>query len=386
MHSIRFIALLILFLSCQMLCAQQQSNKTYEFEKDYPTFLDQIKAELNYPLAWGNSSETDFGKWKNQTRQVVFDAMLTPPAKSDEYDLEVVATQQREGYQARKILFNLTDYSRVPAYLLVPEGEGPFPAIVMLHDHGAHFTIGKEKVIRPFDVDSIINNDSKGWVEKCYDNQYPGDYLASQGYIVLAFDALFWGERGRKEGARYESQQAVSCVFEMLGRSWSGFMTYEDIYATDFLATLPEVDSDNIGCMGFSMGAYRSWMLAALSDKIKAGASVCWMTTTEHQLSSQSGRAKGDSNYANVLPGLRQYLDYPHIASLASPKPMLFFNGITDKLFPIEAVNEAYHTMRSVWESQSSSDQLVTKLWEAPHICNKSMQEEIIQFFRDALK
>ena len=41
------------------------------------------------------------------------------------------------------------------------------------------------------------------------------------------------------------------------------FMTYDDIASTDFLASLNVVDSDRIGCIGFSMGAYRSWMLAA---------------------------------------------------------------------------------------------------------------------------
>ena len=131
----------------------------------------------------------------------------------------------------------------------------------------------------------------------------------------------------------------------------SGFITYEDLYTIDFLSSLDFINSDKIGCMGFSMGAYRSWMLAALSNKIKASASVCWMTTTDSQLSLQKGKAKGDSNYANVLAGIRRYLDYPHIASLACPKPMLFFNGISDKLFPIEGVEDAYRIMHEVWAS-----------------------------------
>ena len=385
MRTLRIISLCVLSLFGMMIHAQQKTN-AYEFEKDYPVFLNQIKSELTYPMAWGNSSTTNFDEWRQEGRNVVFDAMLTPPPIAQDYDMTVVATQQRNGYEARKIQFNLTDYSRVPAYLLVPEGKGPFPAVVLLHDHGAHFSIGKEKMIRPFDVDSLVVADSQQWIDKCYDGQYPGDYLASKGYVVLAIDALFWGERGRKEGVRYDSQQAISCVFDMLGRSWSGFVTYEDIYSADFLASLAEVDADKIGCMGFSMGGYRSWMLSALTDRVKAGAAVCWMTTTDHQLSPQYGKGKGDSNYANVLPGLRRYLDYPHIASLACPKPMLFFNGTTDKLFPVSAVEDAYQTMGEVWNSQSASNKLITKLWDTPHVCNREMQVEILSFFTTFLK
>lgn len=357
----------------------------YGLEKDLPLFLDQLKQELTYPMAWGNSPQADFAKWRLEARDIVWEAMLTPPPAAQQYDMEVAAIEQRQGYQARKINFNLSGYSRVPAYLLVPDGKGPFPAVVLLHDHGAHFSIGKEKMIRPFGVDSLVMADADQWAHQCYANQYVGDYLAANGYVVISMDALFWGERGRKEGVRYDKQQAVACAFEMLGRSWSGFISYEDVYTTDFLATLKEVNPQRIGCMGFSMGGYRSWMLATLSDRIKAGAAVCWMTTTDVQLSREYGGGKGDSNYANVLPGLRRYLDYPHIASIACPKAMLFFNGKKDKLFPIPAVEDAYAQLHNVWRSQSAEGKLVTKLWDLPHTCNKEMQREILDFFRKQL-
>lgn len=362
-----------------------QTSPGFEFERDLPLFINKIQSELTYPMAWGNSSIKDFSTWRNTARAKVLDAMLTPPPAAEQYDMEVIAIEKRKGYDANKIEFNLSSYSRVPAYLLIPEGKGPFPAVVLLHDHGAHFSIGKEKMVRPFDVDSLTLADADQWAHQCYDDQYVGDYLASNGYVVLVIDALFWGERGRKEGVRYDKQQAIACAFEMLGRSWSGYISFEDLYTTDFLSTLKEVDKNRIGCMGFSMGAYRSWMLAALSDKIKAGASVCWMITTDYQLSPQYGAGKGDSNYVNVLPGIRRYLDYPHIASIACPKPMLFFNGRRDKLFPIPSVEKAYKEMKDVWLSQSADGKLVTKFWDLPHFCSKPMQKEILDFFNREL-
>ena len=155
----RLFALFLSGMLCSTMIAQQTS-KTYEFEKDYPVFLDQIKSELTYPMAWGNSPIQDYATWRDSARAVVFDAMLTPPPPASDYDLKVLATQQRDGYRAQKIEFNLTDYSRVPAYLLTPDGKGPFPAIVLLHDHGAHFSIGKEKMVRPFAVASLVLADS----------------------------------------------------------------------------------------------------------------------------------------------------------------------------------------------------------------------------------
>lgn len=96
-------------------------------------------------MAWGNSPIKEFDEWRTQARATVLDAMLAPPPYTADYKTEVLAEEQRNGYRARKIQFNLSGYSRVNAYMLVPDGEGPFPAVVLLHDHGGHYSIGKER-------------------------------------------------------------------------------------------------------------------------------------------------------------------------------------------------------------------------------------------------
>ena len=73
---------------------------------------------------------------------------------------------------------------------------------------GAHFSIGKEKMVRPFGVEASVTADADDWAERCYDKQYVGDYLASHGYVVLAVDALFWGNGDvRKECAMTHSKR-----------------------------------------------------------------------------------------------------------------------------------------------------------------------------------
>ena len=200
----------------------------YEIQNDMPLFYEQLKKSLTYPMAWGNAPEKDFGKWREQAREKLLEC-IQPASPVAPYDMKVIATEKRKGYEAQKIVFNVSEYSRVPAYLLVPEGKGPFPAVLLLHDHGAHFTIGKEKMVRPFGVSEIVMKDADNWAVGCYDGQYVGDYLAENGYVVLALDALFWGERGRKEYARYDSQQALSANLLQMGMSWGGLIAWDDI-------------------------------------------------------------------------------------------------------------------------------------------------------------
>ena len=362
-----------------------QKRENYEFTFDLPRYVEQLKKELTYPLAWGNSDIKDFGEWKSVAKAKVLECMMTPPMKSAGYDMQVIGEERRDGYTARKILFNVNAYSRILAYLLVPDGKGPFPAVNMLHDHGGHLFIGKEKMVRPFDVDTAVVNDADRWVEKLYDGQYAGDYFARNGYVVFSADAPMWGERGREEGVDRSKYDIICGNMMMLGRDLSAFMTYDDISGTDFLASLPQVDKDRIGCMGCSMGAYRAWMLAALSDKISAAASICWMTTTDVQMSVKD-KKREYGGFANCIPALRQWLDYPHIASLACPKPMLFINGTRDHLFPIDGTRSAFNIMRDVWRSQKVDSELETELWDVPHSCGKALQQRVLEFFDKKLK
>lgn len=374
-----------------------QKREKYEWQGEIPTYVETLKKELTYPMAWGNNPIKNFKKWKKAARAKVFECMMTPPKAAAAWDMEVLGEEQRDGYKAQKIAFNINAYSRITAYLLIPDGKGPFPTVNALHDHGAHLFIGKEKMIRPFftpeEQDAPakqalcqeILDDADAWARQLYDNQYVGDYLAKHGYVVFSADAPMWGERGRKEGVDRNKYDLIAGNMMMLGRDLSAFMTYDDISSTEFLASLPMVDAKRIGCVGCSMGAYRSWMLSALSDRIKAGASICWMITTDAQLTRRFGR-KENGGFANCIPGLRQYLDYPHIASLACPKPMLFINGTKDKLFPVPGVKDAFAEMHKVWKSQGADNLLDTELWEIPHSCGLKAQEKMLDFLDKNLK
>ena len=381
--------LFVLYSLLFSFCAQAQKRNRFEFRRNLPVYADSLLKDLTYPMAWGNSPITDFGEWRHAARQKVFDCMLTPPPPPNFqfsiFNFQLISVEQRSGYRALKLEIRLSRYYTVPAYVLIPDGPGPFPAVNVLHDHGAHLFIGKEKMIRPLACeDSTVIRDADEWVASLYEGQFVGDYLAKHGFVVFSADAPMWGERGQEEGPRRDRYDMIAGNMMMYGIDLSAYMTYDDISGTEFLAQMPEVDPNRIGCMGCSMGAYRAWMLSALSDRIKVGAAVCWLTTTDEQMSFNYSRTE-NGGFANCFPGLRRWLDYPHVASIACPKPMLFINGTQDKLFPVPAVEKAFRIMHEVWRSQDADSLLETELWDIPHSCPLKAQERVLQFFRKHL-
>ncbi len=332
-----------------------------------------------------DSLEFATAQCKPSDAAVANSTLSTLHSKLSTLNYQLLSEEQRDGYKARKIEIRLSRYYTVPAYLLIPDGKGPFPAVNALHDHGAHLFIGKEKMIRPLACeDSTVIRDADEWASTLYDGQFVGDYLARHGYVVFSADAPMWGERGQQEGPRRDRYDMIAGNMMMYGIDLSAYMTYDDISGTEFLASLPEVDAQRIGCMGCSMGAYRAWMLSALSDRIKVGAAICWMVTTDEQMSLKYKRTE-NGGFANCFPGLRRWLDYPHVASIACPKPMLFINGSQDKLFPVPGVQKAFAIMHDTWRSQGAEQNLETELWDIPHSCPLKAQERVLQFFQKHL-
>lgn len=370
-----------LFALALQASAQTQKRAQSEFFMEMPIYVDSIQQQLSYPLAWRNYTPHNFEAWKAAAREKLWEAMGPLPPRSDNFDMRIEAREQRDGYEALRISVQLTRWYRVGGYLLIPKGKGKHPAVNLLHDHGAHLYIGKEKMIRPFATDTAVIADADRWARQLYEGQYMGDYLARHGYVVLSMDAPLWGDRGRHEGVDRNKYDLIAGNMMMLGRNLCAFMHYDDVLGTDFLASLPQVDATRIAASGCSMGAYRAWMLAALSPRIKATAAVCWMTTTAAQLTTRYGR-KENGGFANCLPGLRNFMDYPDIASIAAPNPMLLINGEHDKLFMIPGVKDAFSIMHNVWRDAGAPDALQTLILDQPHECNLEDQRLVLEFLQ----
>ena len=66
------------------------------------------------------------------------------------------------------------------ALMLLPPGAGPHPAVLLLHDHGSAFAIGKEKLVTPWD-DPARAAEAVAWQARLYDGVSLGEALLAHG-------------------------------------------------------------------------------------------------------------------------------------------------------------------------------------------------------------
>ncbi|WNZ12558.1 dienelactone hydrolase family protein [Streptomyces sp. 11x1] len=342
-----------------------------------PDFHPLLKDELRFPLAWGTSPIRDFRTWRRAARAKVEEHLFV--ARDDTPYAPEYGGQRDEGdgYSRESVAFSLTRYGRVRGALLTPHGTGPFPAVLLLHDHGAKFDIGKEKLVRPWFDESRLAS-ARAWADRYFSGRFVGDELARRGYVVLAVDALGWSDRGP---VTYEEQQALASNLYHLGSSLAGLMAREDVRAAGFLAGLDRVDRHRVAALGFSMGAFRAWQTAALSDDIAAAVSICWMTGLKDVMVPGNNILRGQSSYYMLHPGLARYLDFPDVASIGAPKPMLFLHGGQDPLFTSEGVRVAHEKLRAVWRSRHAGERLDLRIRpDLGHVFTAPQQDEVFDW------
>ncbi|MCR4821910.1 MAG: alpha/beta hydrolase family protein, partial [Treponema sp.] len=102
-----------------------------------PTFYEKILNKWEFSMEWKDGSNPK--KWKEAGLAKARELIIQNEDKTP-FDMVVIAEEQREGYKAQKIVFNISEESRVLAYLLIPDKAKKAPAALMLHDHGSKFT------------------------------------------------------------------------------------------------------------------------------------------------------------------------------------------------------------------------------------------------------
>ena len=77
-------------------------------------------------------------------REMVFKLLGTFPVKAVT-DARRQMLIRKDGYSIEEVCYETEPGEVVSAYLLIPEGKGPFPGIVACHQHNDEYFIGKSE-------------------------------------------------------------------------------------------------------------------------------------------------------------------------------------------------------------------------------------------------
>ena len=288
--------------------------------------------------------------WRPEALAAARRLMLLPGDDGSAFATDALAEQTRGNHTAQQLTLRGALGDRVPALFLRPQGAGPHPAVLLLHDHGARFDIGKEKLVRPL----APHPTAEAWAQRYFEGRFVGDTLVDAGFAVLAIDALGWGERSRPGFAK-DDQQALANHLMQLGHSWAGVIASDDLRSHRWLRERPEVDAKRVAVLGFSMGAFRAWQLAAVCDEVSACVAAHWMCTRDGLLRAGEHTLQGQSAFSMAHPGLAAELDHPDVAALIAPRPLLLFGSPDDRLFPWDAAQSAWQRLRPAWRAHDSA-------------------------------
>jgi dienelactone hydrolase len=310
---------------------------------------------------------------RKEIRSTVWELLGKLPTRPSVPKVETLSRDDRGDYVVEKFQFDNGAGASVPGYVLLPKGPGgKAPAILYCHWHGGQYEIGKEELF-----------------QAQHTPEPPGPALARQGFVVLGIDAWCFGERnGQGPGGPEEKGSAgelTASKFNLwVGRTLWGMILRDDLMALDYLATRPEVDTNNIGVMGMSMGATRAWWLMALDERLKTGVPICCLTRYQSLIEHELLKAHGIYYF---VPNLLNHFDTEAIVALLAPRPVLFLDGDRDGTSPVDGIHSIESAVKPVYRLYGCEQDFQSIVYEGQgHLYTPEMWQRTLRWFETYLK
>lgn len=209
--------------------------------------------QFRSPLLMADGSKvTSAEDWQLRRREILDlwnQAMGRWPDLIETPAVESVAITRRENITQRQLRIGIGIRGEmVDAFMLVPDGDGPFPAVVVPY-YDAQTGVGLGMEMRDF-----------GW------------QLAKRGFVALAIGKPNSGvnfEDSREAGHR---GQYIGSAGKQVNVQPLSALSYAAANAHTFLTQRPEVYPDRIGIVGHSFGGKWSLFASCLYDKFACAA------------------------------------------------------------------------------------------------------------------
>jgi Prolyl oligopeptidase family len=242
------------------------------------------------------------------------------PPLIDRPRVEVMATERRENFEQRRVKVEIAPGRTTEGYLLVPDGRGPFPAVLVVF-YEPETGIGRGKERRDFAYQ-----------------------LARRGFVALSIGLDPYG------------LDPAASEFKVQPLSYLAYVS-ANIY--NALAIQPQVDPRRIGVMGHSYGGKWAMFAACLDERFACGVwsdpGVVfdesrpnvnywepWYLGREPGLARKRGAITAESPRTGAYKRLVESChDLHELHALMAPRPFLVSGGSEDTPDRWRALNHA---------------------------------------------
>ncbi len=281
------------------------------------------------------------------------------------------------------------DVERVPVRIMHrAKPDGKRPAIIVLHGTGGN----KEGM--------------DGWLKD----------FANRGFLALAIDARYHGERSGGEKGATAYVQAITRAWKTpTGEPHEHPFYYDtcwDLWRTlDYLESREDVDAKRIGMIGFSMGGIETWLAASVDDRVAVSVPAIGVQSFRWSLENGQwqGRAKtikgahdaaakdlGEPEvnakvcralWDKVIPGILDTSDCPSLIRLFAGRPLLILNGELDPNCPLGGAELAFAAAEAAFKEADASEKLKINVAKGVgHAVTPEQRKEALDWFVRWLK
>jgi cephalosporin-C deacetylase-like acetyl esterase len=314
----------VISLGSVRLCGQETAAERHAMATNQ---LQRIASEMTAGCLKEVASLDD---WKGQRpalrRQLLEMLGLDPMPERTPLKVQITGRLERPGYAIEKIVFQSLPGLYVTGNFYVPKGtEKPVATVLYVCGHSPH-PLGAK----------FHYQDRAAW-------------FAANGFACLILDTLEFGEVA---GIHHGTHNLNMWHWLSLGYTPAGVEVWNAMRALDYLETRTEVDMTRVGMTGISGGGAITWYTAAVDERVAVAAPVCSTYTFGSQAAHWLASGQCDCIYYNNTYGW----DFPVVAALIAPRPLIILSGQKDTIFPPDGYHEVYRRAKRVYDLYADGD------------------------------
>jgi dienelactone hydrolase len=372
----------LLAVICWSIAADaQQTRGGSSFSPETTGLLElKLRSEIGASLS---ARREDFLKIKSRAeceawareRREFFERQIGGFPERTPLNARVVRRLQGDGYRVENVIFESRPQHHVTANLYLPEGDGPFPGVIVPcgHSHNGKAADGYQRA-------SIL--------------------LAKHGIAALCYDPIGQGERYQMLDFEHEHEHfeqvsyplavphprvqylcttehttmGIGCI--LLGTNVAQYRIWDGMRAIDYLQSRSDIIEDRIGCTGNSGGGTLTAYLMALDDRIFAAAPVCYLTTFRRLIETKGPQDAEQNIFGQIAFGM----DEPDYVMMRAPRPTLICAGRRDATFNIDDTWDLFRESKMFYSRLGFPERVDLNDADVPHGFYLQQREAVARF------